>query len=121
LRGNANDSYYPYNISIIGNTFYNNKDFSGVDPGGTAMIYTGGSPLTGCILRNNVFINPHSYGTVALSGTGWQIENNTVYNGGYFRLPNGGLTSFRNNILTGWATLYYRLEPSLSGTIISFR
>jgi hypothetical protein len=84
------------NILVDGNLFYNTPEFT--DNGGTAMTYLtdGAADVT---IRNNVYINPHSYYTVSINAP-WngtvQVYNNTI--DGPLRMDGSGVV-IKNNIL----------------------
>jgi hypothetical protein len=90
------------------NLFYNNCDF-GSTYGGTAMTFLSYADST--IIRNNVYINAHSYSTVSFGWTsaGTRFYNNTIYcpRTGAIGLATNGNNDIRNNlIVTGGAISY---------------
>jgi hypothetical protein len=68
------DGLRPYNNIVEKNLFYNNYDFQ-ASYGGTAMIFI--SEADENIIRNNIFINTHSYFAI---GVAWGSLNNEIYN-----------------------------------------
>lgn len=68
----------PQRTTIEKNLFYNNYTFT--DVSGTAMVFTSFADNT--VIRNNVFINSHSYYAISISWTSGdtKIYNNTIYN-----------------------------------------
>ncbi len=72
IRGGGKGKRSHNNI-IDGNLFYNNYDFN--DAGGTSMVFLSASDRN--LIRNNVFINPHSYFAISVS---WGSEDNEIYN-----------------------------------------
>jgi hypothetical protein len=69
---------HPARNVVEQNLFYNNLDFAST-VGGTAMMFLSYSDSN--TVRNNVFINPHSYYTIEFGyGSSYNnIQNNTVY------------------------------------------
>jgi len=97
------DGERPYGNIVEQNLFYNNLSFSD-NYGGTAMIFL--SEADGNMIRNNIFINPHSYFTVSF---GWGSQNNEFYNNTIYSPRSGGIlihnrgtgggTKIKNNII----------------------
>ncbi|MFA5247979.1 MAG: right-handed parallel beta-helix repeat-containing protein, partial [Patescibacteria group bacterium] len=94
----------PSGVIIDGNLFYNNYSFS--DVGGTAQVFLSYADDT--IIRNNVFINPHSYFAVSVAWTssGTKIYNNTFYLPRSSTVPmsinaTGSSTEIINNLAVG--------------------
>lgn len=83
------------------NLFYNNYDFT--DNGGTAMTFLSYADST--IIRNNVYINAHSFSTASFGWTsaGTRFYNNTIYcpRTGTVRLTSNGNNDIRNNLIVG--------------------
>lgn len=65
----------PSNNIVEKNLFYNNYSFT--DSAGTAQLYL--SSCDNTEVRNNVFINPHSYYAVHINGYDVKVYNNTFY------------------------------------------
>jgi parallel beta-helix repeat protein len=104
MRSNGPGTQIPHHITIERNLFYNNASF-GNSHGGTAFIYDGSTEGSwNLIIRNNIFINPHSYAGVSLTGNAYDCEiyNNIFYterpNCNAFGFPTHG-TKFKNNII----------------------
>lgn len=89
----------PVNNIIERNLCYNNATFT--NSGGTAMTFLSSADST--IIRNNVYINPHSYYTVLADwgSNGTQFYNNIMYSPrcGAFHLGQLKGVNIRNNIV----------------------
>jgi hypothetical protein len=111
----------PINNTIEKNLFYNNKTFSGVD--GTAMIYLSATKENN-VIRNNVFINPHSYYAVNVGGTNIDFSNNTIYTNqqglflGVFGSPLIGF-NVKKNIFVASSNAIYLYNSAASTGITS--
>ncbi|MDD5527369.1 MAG: right-handed parallel beta-helix repeat-containing protein [Patescibacteria group bacterium] len=110
-RGGDSDATYarPAGNIVEGNLFYNNIDFTNHGYGGTAMIFLSYADHT--IIRNNVFINPHSYITVGFNWTsqGTKFYNNTIYStrAAGVSLASGGGNDIRNNLIAASGAMTY--------------
>jgi parallel beta-helix repeat protein len=111
FRGDNSEGNCPKDITVEKNLMYNNASF-GSSMGGTAFIYNGclGNPTKSdnIIIRNNVFINPHSYAGLSLTGTNYSVHNNIFYTTrpDCTAIGNDTTPSVKNNIV-------------VSGTLIS--
>lgn len=89
---------HPTRNIVERNLFYNNCAFA--EFGGTAMTFLSYADST--TIRNNVYINAHSYSTVFFgwTSTGTKFYNNTIFcpRTGAVRLETGGNNDIRNNI-----------------------
>lgn len=89
---------HPVNNIVERNLLYNNYNFT--DFGGTAMTFLSYADST--IIRNNIYINAHSYSSVFFgwTSTGTKFYNNTMYcpRTGAVRLETNGNNDERNNI-----------------------
>ena len=89
---------HPVNNIVERNLLYNNHNFT--DFGGTAMTFLSYADST--VIRNNIYINAHSYSTVFFgwTSTGTKFYNNTIYcpRTGAVRLETNGNNDERNNI-----------------------
>jgi parallel beta-helix repeat protein len=89
---------HPVNNIVERNLLYNNYTFT--DFGGTAMMFLSYADST--VVRNNIFINAHSYSAAFFgwTSTGTRFYNNTVYcpRTGAVRLETNGNNDVRNNI-----------------------
>jgi Right handed beta helix region len=96
--------FHPVNNIVERNLFFNNGVFA--DFGGTAMLFLSYADST--VVRNNIFINAHSYSAVFLgwTSTGTKFYNNTVYcpRTGALRLSTSGDNTVRNNIVISQST-----------------
>jgi parallel beta-helix repeat protein len=98
------DGKRPFNNIVEGNLFYNNYNFK--DFGGTGMVFISEGDEN--IIRNNIFINPHSYYTIEVA---WGSVNNEIYNNLIFApraagiilnsMDSPGGTRIKNNIIIG--------------------
>lgn len=92
------DGIRPVRNIVERNLFYNNCEFH--EFGGTAMAFL--SYADGTILRNNVFVNAHSFSAAFFgwTSTGTRFYNNTVYcpRTGALRLETGGDNDIKDNI-----------------------
>ncbi len=90
--------FRPLRTTVERNLFYNNCAFTGF--GGTAMLFLSYADST--LVRNNVFINAHSYAAVFFGWTsaGTTFDDNTVFcpRTGAMRLSTGGDNDIRRNI-----------------------
>ena len=123
LRGNSGEGNCPKNVVIDGNLFYNNASLVG--NGGTAMIYNGclgaGTPSNNVSIRNNVFINPHSFATISsATATNWKINNNTFYGGSTaIHVPGTG-SEVKNNAVYSDIVIHWNGSFPASGTVIDY-
>ncbi len=96
--------FHPVNNVVERNLFYNDGAFT--EFGGTAMLFLSYADST--VIRNNVFVNAHSYSTVYFgwTSTGTQFCNNAVYcpRTGALRLSTGGDNIVQNNIFVAHST-----------------
>ena len=90
--------FHPVRNIVERNLFFN--DFAFGEFGGTAMLFLSFADST--VIRDNVFINAHSYSAVFFgwTSTATGFYNNTVYcpRTGALRLSTGGNNDIRNNI-----------------------
>ena len=103
IRQGSDQSQRPFGNIVEQNIFYNNYKFT-TDYGGTAMVFL--SLADRNIIRNNIFINPHSYSTVSFA---WGSYENEFYNNIIYSPRTGGLsirsmespggTKIKNNII----------------------
>ncbi len=115
------DGQHPVKNIVERNLFYNNRSFT--EFGGTAMVFL--SYADSCIIRNNVFINPHEYYAIYAGWTsaGTKIYNNTVYapRTGAIRLESNGNNDIRNNVfVTASENIAYAGSVDLNNLICDF-
>jgi hypothetical protein len=92
----------PVSNIVEGNLCYNNYSFA--ESGGTAMTFLSNADST--IIRDNVYINPHSYYTVLTDWgcKGTQFYNNTIYaprSSGFHLGQVSGCTILNNIVVCG--------------------
>lgn len=109
----------PSDILVEGNTMYNNYNFT--DFSGTAQVFL--SFTDNVTIRNNIFINPHSYFALRddWGSTGAKIYNNTFYTPRATPIninATGNTTEIINNIAIGISS-FLNIENDISRTSIS--
>jgi parallel beta-helix repeat protein len=112
---------HPVNNIVERNLLYNNCNFK--DFGGTAMTFLSYADST--VIRNNVYINAHSYSTVFFgwTSTGTKFYNNTIFcpRTGAVRLETNGNNDERNNIfICSSSGIIYEKETDEKNLLFDF-